>query len=211
MILRNVVFNSAWLSCKTQKQSLIFATDHLKEGAFIKRVVILVNIGSCAEYESLDGEVAQSAKYLCGYLRGSPKKGWQDGVQWMFGLQRDLDKLQSWAVTNHMMVNKSRFQILHLQRGNPGYLYRLSCWRAAPLKEIWGLVCQHVKREKRSGGLSQEPGSVHGNEVDLKSSQSASPWLRYSCYSVAAKSETGPHNLSEAGTGTMNRGVGKVL
>lgn len=38
-------------------------------------------------------------------------------------LQRNLDKSEGWAITNHMKFNKC--QIVHLGRGNPGYPYRL--------------------------------------------------------------------------------------
>ncbi|GAB0194946.1 sorting nexin-12 [Grus japonensis] len=40
-------------------------------------------------------------------------------------LQRDLDRLDSWTITNCMKFNKSKCQILHLGQGNPGYTHKL--------------------------------------------------------------------------------------
>ncbi|TRZ07600.1 hypothetical protein HGM15179_019509, partial [Zosterops borbonicus] len=40
-------------------------------------------------------------------------------------LQRDLDKFEGWAITNHMKINKGRCWILHLGRSNPECMDRL--------------------------------------------------------------------------------------
>uniref|UniRef100_A0A493TS59 Reverse transcriptase domain-containing protein n=1 Tax=Anas platyrhynchos platyrhynchos TaxID=8840 RepID=A0A493TS59_ANAPP len=40
-------------------------------------------------------------------------------------LQKDLNRLESRVITNHMKFNKSKCQVLHLGRGNPGYTYSL--------------------------------------------------------------------------------------
>ena len=51
--------------------------------------------------------------------------GAADSIEGREALKRDLDKLKSWAITNSMKFNKKKCQILHLGRGNPGYLYRM--------------------------------------------------------------------------------------
>ncbi|GAB0206195.1 mitochondrial enolase superfamily member 1 [Grus japonensis] len=48
-----------------------------------------------------------------------------DSVEGGEALQRDLDRLENWAITNRMRFNKGKCQILHLGRGSPGYTYRL--------------------------------------------------------------------------------------
>ncbi|GAB0189020.1 centromere protein C [Grus japonensis] len=48
-----------------------------------------------------------------------------DSVEGGEALQRHLDRLENWAITNRMRFNKGRCWILHLGRGNPGYTYRL--------------------------------------------------------------------------------------
>ncbi|KAK4813849.1 hypothetical protein QYF61_001947 [Mycteria americana] len=48
-----------------------------------------------------------------------------DSLNGREALQRDLDRLESWAMTNHMKFIRSKCWILHLGRGNPGYMYKL--------------------------------------------------------------------------------------
>ena len=49
-------------------------------------------------------------------------EGAVDSLKGRKALQRDLDRPESWAITNHMKFNKCH--ILHLRRRNPGFTYK---------------------------------------------------------------------------------------
>lgn len=40
-------------------------------------------------------------------------------------LQRDLGRIEGWAITSHMIFDRNRCQLFHLAWGNPGYAYEL--------------------------------------------------------------------------------------
>ncbi|KAK4826949.1 hypothetical protein QYF61_012798 [Mycteria americana] len=64
-----------------------------------------------------------------------------DSLESRQALQRDLDRLQSWAITNRMKFNKSECRILHLGQGNPGYMYKLGDERleSSPMERDLGV------------------------------------------------------------------------
>jgi len=49
--------------------------------------------------------------------------GPMDSLEAREALQRDLDRLESWAITNHMEFSKCR--VVHVRCSNPGYMYKL--------------------------------------------------------------------------------------
>uniref|UniRef100_A0A8B9BL04 Reverse transcriptase domain-containing protein n=1 Tax=Anser brachyrhynchus TaxID=132585 RepID=A0A8B9BL04_9AVES len=83
---------------------------------------------------------------LEGVLRKSAKDtrlgGVVDSVEGGKALQRDLDGLESWAITNHMKFNKNKCQVLHLGWGSPGYTYRLGdeTLESSPAERDLGVV-----------------------------------------------------------------------
>ena len=57
-------------------------------------------------------------------------------------MQRDLGKLEYWAITNCMNFRKRKHQILHLGRSNSGYTYRLGdeMLKSSPAERNLGIL-----------------------------------------------------------------------
>jgi len=67
-----------------------------------------------------------TTRFNCIYpIRHNKLGGAVDSIKGREAIQRHLDKLESWAITNCMKFNKSKCQILHLGRGNLVYVCRL--------------------------------------------------------------------------------------
>ena len=62
-----------------------------------------------------------------------------DSLKGREALQRDLDKLERWAINDHVKFSNSSRRILHLGQGNPGCMCRMWTrgWRAAWQKGSW--------------------------------------------------------------------------
>lgn len=48
-----------------------------------------------------------------------------DSLEGKEALQRDLARLDSWGIPNHMKFNKSKRSVLYLGWSSPGYMYKL--------------------------------------------------------------------------------------
>ena len=69
--------------------------------------------------EELEGFLSKFADY-------TKLGGAVESVKGGEALPRDLDRLESWAITICIKLKKSKCWVVHLGRGNPGYKYRLA-------------------------------------------------------------------------------------
>ncbi|KAJ7424370.1 hypothetical protein BTVI_06590 [Pitangus sulphuratus] len=79
---------------------------------------VLINIFINDLYTGMEGILSKFAD-------DTKQGGAVDSLEGREALQRDLNKLEDWAITNHVKFNKGNCQILHLGWNNPRYVYRL--------------------------------------------------------------------------------------
>ena len=101
-----------------------------------------------------EGIVSTLSKYADDTKLG----GVADTPEGCAAIQRDLDRLESWAGRNQMRFNKSKCRVLHLGRNNCMYQYRL-----------WDDLLERSSVEKDPGGpgrrqVDHEPAVCPGGQ-----------------------------------------------
>jgi len=76
-----------------------------------------------------------------------------------------LQRLDSWAITNHMKFNKTKCQTLHPGQGNPGYLYKSGDERleSSPAERDLGVcIGSKLNRSQQCALAAKRPSHVLG-------------------------------------------------
>jgi len=97
-----------------------------------------------------------------------------DTVAGCAAIQRDLDRLESWAERNLMKFNEGKCRVLHLGRNNPMHQYRLGldlleC--SSVERDLGMLVDDRLTRDQPDQG-----SWVHSEECGRFSFPSTLPW-----------------------------------
>ena len=91
--------------------------------------------------------------------------GLADTPEGSAAIQRDLDRLESWAVRNRMRFNKSKRRVLHLARNNCTHQYRLGddlLERSFAERELGVLVDDRLATSQQCALVAKKASGILG-------------------------------------------------
>ncbi|KAK4829014.1 hypothetical protein QYF61_001789 [Mycteria americana] len=112
---------------------------------------------------------------ICKFADDTKLGGAVDSLGGQEALQRDLDRLEHWAMMNGMKFNKSKCWILRLGRSNAGHKYKLG--------EEW---LESSPAERDLGGWSAA-GSTCVSSVPWQPRGQTAPWVRQTQHNQPVK------------------------